>query len=373
LRTALELARRSLRDRGFWTPALVTAAAAFVVAVTSGFYLGVLEAAVGWTRVVPGDVVLTPVENDGGLVRSFGVVPPAVVGAVTRAEGVAGVHELVPLRAWLEHDGRDTWVQLIGISPRERTVLPAHLLAGRRRPRLGEIVVDLLAARDLGVWVGDRVGVRMPNVTGTRLRVVGVSGGGNDVLASFAFVSRATLALAGVAGPTHLFVLASPGAALDAAWTGRVGEGRLRLLSRRQFEERTQSFARQLLRPALVLLNAAVAAAAAATVAIVLHARSVARQREFALLAAVGASGRVVSRMVVLSTVLVTSLGTALGLLAAVTFATLAGWATPRFVSASPWWLIAAIAAGGVAVGLVAALAPVRAAGRVDPGTLARL
>ena len=372
---ALELAWKGIRRRpsGVAAPILVAAAATLVVLILSGFYLGLLDATVAWIRTLPGDAVVTSADGNPALMQAYADLDARAVRAVRAAAGTGQVHELVGQRAWLSHDERDAWVQLIGIRPAGRFGAPLRLRAGRARPRIGEIVIDAVVADDLGVGIGDRIGVRSAAVRSARLTVVGIATGGNNVIGSYAFVSRATLALAGMLQPTHLFVVAAPGHDPAVLRRTLAALPNLRVLTRPEFEARNLAFPRQVFRVLVTVLDVVVMLAAAAMIAVVLHARALAQRDEYGLLAALGVPARLRSRTVIVATLLTTGLGVALGAVLAIAIAAAVPAVVPRFVSAMPAWLLASAGAGAVAVGLVAALQPVRDVARADPALVFRI
>ena len=374
MRLALELAWKSIRRRPSVavSPILVAAGGTLVVLMVSGFYLGLLEATVAWLRTLPGDAVVTTRRGSPALMQAYPDLDARTVRSVRTAPGVARVHELVGQRAWLSHDERDAWVQLVGIRPTGRFGAPLRVLAGRARPRIGEIVVDAVVADDLRVGLGDRIEVRSAAVRSAKLTVVGIAGGGNNVIGSYAFVSRATLALAGMLEPSHLFVVAAPGtdpAALRRTLATIPG---VSVFAPSEFEARNLTFPRQVFGVVVTVVDVVVALAAAAMIAVVLRARSIEQRAEHGLLAAIGAPARVRYGAVVLATVLATGIGVVLGVALAVGITTAAPAVIPRFVSALPPWLLLGVGAGALATGLLAALQPVRAAATVDPALVFR-
>lgn len=374
MRLALELAWTRIRRRpsAALAPVLVAAGGTLVVLIVSGFYLGLLDATVAWLRTLPGDAVVTTRHGSPALMQAYPDLDARTVRAVRAAPGVARVHELVGQRAWLSRDGRDAWVQLVGIRPTGRFGAPLRVLAGRGRPRLGEIVVDAVVADDLGVGLGDRIEVRSAAVRSAKLTVVGIAGGGNNVIGSYAFVSRATLALAGMLAPSHLFVVAAPGvnpAALRGTLATIPG---VLVLARAEFEARNLTFPRQVFGVVVTVVDLVVALAAAAMIAVVLRARSIEERAEHGLLAAIGVSTRVRYGTVVLAALLATGLGIVLGSALAIGITAAVPAVMPRFVSSLPPWLFLGVAAGALASGLLAALQPVRAAATIDPALVFR-
>jgi putative ABC transport system permease protein len=241
------------------------------------------------------------------------------------------------------------------------------MLAGRRVPRIDEIVIDRVLAHDLRVGLGDRL-----VVGDVRLRVGGIADGGNAVVGSYAFVSAGTLAAGGVHEPGHLFAEVAPGhdpATVGARLAAIPG---LRVRSRDAFVAQNQALARQLLVPLIAILATVSAVVGGAIVALVLHASAVEHRTDWGLLSAIGLSAARLVGTVVWQAVIATAFGVAAGLAAARLLAAALPLVEPRFVTLIPLWLDGLVAVVATAIGLVASVAPVRAVAAVDPGEVFR-
>ena len=375
LRWSLSYAWATLRARPgrAAAPIGVTAVGTTIVVVAAALYAGIVEGTVRWLRALPGDAVVASAEANPVLVQSFVALDRHAVRAVAALPGVGAVHELVSKGAWLGLGTRETFVQLDGILPDDDFGGPLATRAGRARPRLGEIVLDVVAADDLGARLGDRIAVRNPGGRTVTLAVAGISEGGNQVVGSQAFVSRATLALAGLDAPTHLFVESAPGtdaAALRSAIAAIPG---VQVFSPATFVEQNLLLPRQIFRPMLGTITALVTAAAVLVIALVLRAESDARREGYALLGALGVpTGHTlvaVATWVLLTAGIgvVAGAATALGLLTV-----LPAW-MPRLAVPVPPPLVVQVGAAAVALALAAAVHPLRAVARTDPGLVFRV
>ena len=370
MRLAFELGWQSLRRRPgrFLAPIFVAAATTLVGLCASGFYLGMLAATVAWTDSLPGDLVLVATEGNPGMMQAYSELADETIDAVRAAVPDASVQALVGQRAWLWRDGQDAWAYVVGIHPNDTFGLPLRVIAGRARPRIGEIVVDEVVARNLSVGIGDTVKVRAAT-----LHIVGIATGSNNVIGSIAFVSRATMALAGVPRPTHLFVAVAPGADVAAVATRLAAVPDVRVLRRAAFDESTRAVPRQIFRPIIGVIDGVAIATATLLIAVVLRAASTERQTEFGLMRALGVPRRVLAGSVVWSTALATGGGALGGVATAGALAVVLQHTEPRFVWAMPWWLMVSVGLADVCVGLLAALQPVRVIGRTDPALVLRV
>lgn len=370
MRFAFGLAWQTFRHRPerLLAPALVTAAASLTVLVATAFYLGVRDSTVAWLRSLPGDAVVAGAQGSPALMQAYSELSLDTVATVRAAAAGGRVHELHTQRVWLWRADRDSWVHMVAMRRGDDFGRPLAVIAGTWRPRVGEIVIDVVVARELGVGLGDTVRVRA-----STLRVVGIATGGSNVISSHAFVSRATLALGGVRRPSHLFVEAPPGVDGATLRAALAAVPEVQVLSRPVFEEKNQTFVRQVFLAGVGIIDAVMIAMAIVILAVVNHAGSLEHRMDHALLAALGLDRRQIQGRVIATTLLASVIGLAVGLVTGGGLLVVLPRLAPRFISAAPWWLFGAIAIGALVVGLVAALRPVRAVARVDPGLVFRV
>ncbi len=240
-----------------------------------------------------------------------------------------------------------------------------RIAAGRRPTAAREIVLDRAAAHRLDARVG---GVVLVN--GSEFQVVGLSARTNLVSTQFAFLDAGAAATLSGFGRSASFIAVglSPGASaqdvaarIAAEFPGVSIHGRT-VFTERNVEEIFAGF-----RPVQILVSAIGVTAAAALVALLVQATLEDRQREAALLLALGAATTDVAVAVVHAALRLVAAGVAVGTVAAVILtAALDRW-VPTLEMAPDPTDVARVALVYVAVGLAAALVPVVRLGRVAP------
>ena len=339
-----------------------------LVLVIAGLYRGLLDALVRWPQSLPGDVVVAEAGGSATLLHVSSQVPPAVEAAVRGTPGVSRVDPLFARLAWIERDGRQAIAFLVGLGRGDVFGRPVRIVAGRKKPRLNEIIVDRVLAHDLRVDVGDAL--RLGDAT---LRVAGISSGGNALLASYAFVHRSALALAGTARPSFLFVRAAADttpAALAARLRKVAGA---RVLLRAEFEASNQGLARQLLLPLIAITALIAAAVSGGVVALTLYTAAMERRADYGLLGALGVPARWIAGTVAAQALLVGVAGVGLGLASSAALVVFIPWVEPRFEAALAPGQVLAVAAGALLTAVAAARLPLRAIRRFDPAEVFRV
>ena len=287
------------------------------------------------------------------------------MAAIARVRGVASAQGIIYKGAFVETgpNGRSGIVGLVGGGP-----VP-DLVEGRP-PRPGEIVLDRALATKLGVDEGDVV-----RVLGTRLRVSGQVNGTAAITGSFAFVARATLEQI-VNAPnvvSYALVRARPGTNADELAL-RINQDvtGVTASTRANFARSERSVVGDMstdIVRAMILIGFVIGVAVAGLVA---YSQTLAQQRDYGILRALGLSARRALTLVLaqVATLVIAGFVVALGLvgLLAVVLPRL----SPTLVLSirAEDVLQAAFVAGAVA--LAAALVPVLHVVRVEPASVFR-
>ncbi len=331
------------------------------------------------TTLVVGESVRTAVRS--GLARSVtadvvvdsGSIAPLDDDAVAAVSGTPGVERAVPLGIartdTVGGPGRLTMTtgdldQLVGL-------VDPELVDGRLPADPGELAVATRWAEDKGVRIGDTFDLR----SGTERRPVRVVGTyQRRELWDDSIVGPGTLdGLPGVDAVARLvFVESAPGVD-PTALAGQLAEvvatvPNSSARTTELFVERRTSSVDIILGIVSVLLLFAVAVAALG-IANTLALSVVERTRELGLFRVTGMTRRRTRRMVRVEGVLIAGFGSALGLVLGVAFAAaLVAVLPPETVEFGlPWVRLAAVAAAGAVIGVLAAVLPARRAARLDP------
>jgi putative ABC transport system permease protein len=366
----LPLAWRHVRrhPRRFAACAAAIASSVVLVSVAAGLYRGLLASVSAYPDSLLGDFVVAQAGSAAQLSHSSSAVAAETERAVRAVPGVARVDALYGHLGWLEHAGRQAIVFLVGLGPGDRFGRPQRIVAGRRKPALFEIIVDRTLAHDLRVGLGDRL-----QLGDGSLPIVGISDGGNAVLASYAFVHKGALALAGRTRPSYLFVQAAPGVAAAVLGERLAGLPGARVFTREEFRAMNQGLARRLVLPLVTLTITLSALVSAGLVAMTLYTATVERRADWGLMAAVGVPSRTIERQVLAQGVLVGIAGVIAGLVGTAGLARLIPAIEPRLVVATSGWVLITVSIGALVVGLVAAWGATRVAAAADPAEAFRV
>jgi putative ABC transport system permease protein len=368
-RPRVPLARRVLfadRRRGALTVAGV-AAALLLVLVLDAIFAGALRRVTAYVRTSPADVLVSQA-GVRTMHMSYSNVPS---GTVTRVAAVPGAAWAAPIAfaagALIGGPEGQQLTYLIGYDPATGRGGPVRITTGHT-PGLGETVVDSLAAEQLGLRVGGTA-----VVAGTRLRIVGLTGGGTSITNTTTFVSLAEFTA--MRGPTVSYVLvrAAPEVSADALAQRVAAEvPGVMVQTRAQFVASEARIVTDMSADLIRLMALIGLVIALAVIALGLLTTTLARLREYAVLKALGATTGRLAGIVVGQVGWIVGLALTAATLTALALAAVLPAALPTVQLVVTPGSVVRVGVAALAAGGLAALLPLRRVARVDPATAFR-
>jgi putative ABC transport system permease protein len=253
---------------------------------------------------------------------------------------------------------------VIGYDPTAQHGGPGRLVAGRS-PRSGEAVLDRLAAEQLQVREGDSV-----RVLGKPFTVVGLSTGGTNIGNTTMFILTSDFAR--LRGPSQAYVLVGARQGVDLGLLRARLEGippGNSVQTREEFAQQERQLVSDMSADLMRIMSSIGFAIALAVIALNLFAVTLAKNREYGVLKALGARpiwlAATVAAQAAWSVVLALAAASALALLLAVVIGrvnpALTIWISPASVLRT--------GLGALLVGMVGAILPIRRVLQVDPAS----
>lgn len=354
------LARRLLtRNRGgFLVTVAGVAATVSLLLFLFAVHAGVRDGSTRYVRTAAVDVWIAQKGSDN-ILKSSSFLPLALVARVRSVHGVTAASPLLRVLTKGEIGGRATsTLFLFGFDPATRLGEPA----GAPPLRVGEIVLDESFARKYSLRAGDTIAIQQ-----RRFRVAATSEGTNTLVAQFGFVRFEDAAAILGLRDTASFIVVRTGdarALRDAFPDLAVHEARDFV---RHHEEEMENGVLPVFAAAAVFG----AAVGGFIVALMLYSSALERRDDYATLKALGAGQRYLLRLVVGQALLVTLAGCIAGALLSAVITPLLLRAVPALtLRYSPALLLVVPAA--LAIGALAAAAPLRVLRRIYPGEVFR-
>jgi putative ABC transport system permease protein len=357
------------RQPGRYVAAMgAVAAAVMMVFVAGGLYVGLLDAMIRYPRSLAGQIVVAESGGSATMLHSSSNLGKDAAETIRQLPGVASAYELYGRLAWLERNGRQALVYLVGVGRDASFGLPVQLEEGKARPEFDEIVIDEVLARDLHVGMGDTIKVGVAD-----LRVVGISSGGNAVLGTYAFVQHGTLVLGGIQEPSYVFLNVGPEVSVPEMIARVDQEDGMHAMTRDEFLDANLALTRQIVLPLIAIVVGIACAVGGTIVGLTLYTVTMERREEYGLMKALGLPDRAVLGAAFGQGGIATGAGVVVGLVLGWGLSLLVSILEPRFVTMMPPWLTIATALGAIVVGGVASTIPVRAVARIDPALVFRV
>lgn len=287
--------------------------------------------------------------------------------SVAEVEGVARVTPILYLNTVMQAGGRNWFAFIVGLEEGDPRAGPWTSVEGKGLPGPGEAIVPSVLARLSGLGMGDDI-----SIAGRRLSVVGLSEGTFSMANSVAFVTLSDLAkiMSTFGTMSYFLVDAEPGVDPPVlAERIRAEVGKVNAVPLEDFIEYDWNLAMQMGLEIIGLMTVIGGALAILLTGFTVYSHISRRERELAVMKAVGVPNREI-----LGSVLVqTSWIAALGFLLAVSFVLVAIPLTATFVPqvtleiTGPALLRVGLCA--LFVTIVATIIPLRKVMRVDPAT----
>ncbi len=292
-------------------------------------------------------------------------LPGAVVGAVRGVSGVAQASPILYATETVSAKDQRQIAYVIGLPTDAAIGLPSTIRTGKAVPGPGEVIVGQDFANVAHVGVGDSV-----TVFGRDLRIVGISASEGNLLNTVVFVSFDDFAKAQRVANVVSFVLArtAPGASADAvAKSIELSIPGVAALSRPEFAQQERQLVMAMAGDVITMMNAIGFAVALVVVALTVYVATLSGRREYGLLKALGARGRVLYGIVLAQA----GLSVAFGFLAALAFTAALAMLVPAAglpltLSIEPGSVIAVALVATVIAG-VSSVLPVRQVAGIDP------
>lgn len=292
------------------------------------------------------------------------------VNAVAEIEGVSGVTPILYLNTVMRAGDRNWFSFIVGLEENDKRAGPWSVADGKRLPSPGEVIVPSVLGRLSGLAMGDDV-----EIAGRKFSVAGFSEGTFSMANSITFVTMADLAevMSTIGSMSYFLVDAEPGvdgSALAARIQSEVEK--VNALPAESFIEYDHDVAMQMGLEIIGLMTIIGGGLAVLLTGFAIYTHTVRKERELAVMKALGVRNRAIYASVMVQAVWIASLGFAL----ATVLVFMAGPLTATFVpqvtlQVTPDALLR-VGVAAIIVALISSIIPVRRLVRLDPMTAFR-
>jgi len=362
---SVPLARRNLfQDRRRAGLAVSgVAVALLLVLVLDGVLAGALRQVTAYLRNMPASVVVSQ-RGVRTMHMSASALPESAVADATRVPGVAWAEGIRFTTGTVRSTTGRQLSYVIGYDTQTRRGGPWDMAKGRA-PNPGEVVLDRVAADQLGVGIGDDI-----EVLGRRFVISGLSQGGTSITNTITFMRTEDFAAIRGSAVSYLLVGAKRGVdhaalarRLAAALPGTTAQ------TREAFVDQEGRIVRDMSADVMQIMSVIAFLIALAVVALTLFTATLAKLREYAVIKALGGDSWRLRRTVLAQATWSTVLALALAVALAFVVAAGAAAVTPNVRLAIEPADIARVAIAALIAGALGSLLPLRRVARLDPAT----
>lgn len=345
---------------------LGVASAMLLVLVLDGIFAGAIDRVTYYIRTSPATVFVSQ-EGVRTMHMSASTVAEVTPSLVDSVSGVSWTAPIAFASGSIAGPRGRQLSYLIGYDTAGDRGGPSTLTEGRK-PGLGEAILDGQAAERLGIGLGDSF-----DVMGVRVRAVGFSTGGSSITNTTVFVSlpefarihddRISYVLAGTHRGQAPSVVAERIAREVPGVTAQTRAG---------FAASEARIVTEMSADLLRLMSTIGLFIALSVIALGLMTATLSRLRDYAVLKALGARTARLAAAVLVQVLLTVALATAVAMTVALGLARVLGWAAPQVQITITTTAVLQTAVTVLAVGLVAALWPLRRIAALDAATAFR-
>jgi len=325
-----------------------------------GLYRGWSDGIVRYIRETKTDVWVVGKGADSFFTPS--IVFNTAVFNVSQTPGIKRTDTIIGRPMTLRHGGNGWQAYVIGFDT-EGAGGPVEIAEGSGKPGDGEIVIDEVLAKTSGWNVGDdlQAGLRS-------LKVVGISRGGNLVLAQLAFVNKdEARTLLGVDSVVNFVLLqTAPGQTANVVASINKSANGVTAFDAATFGDNSQKVLHRSMLPILLVIVLLAVVVGTIVVGLTVYTAVVEKEREFGVLKALGVTAAGLTRVVFEQSLICGALGFALGVGLTYLVSWLAGLAIPQVVPVFRLQDMALVLLAAGLMSVVAALLPMQRVIRVD-------
>ncbi len=343
------------------------ALAVMLILVLNGFLTGMYRQITSYLDHSSGSIIVAQ-EDVVNLLGATSLLPS---GVISQAEAVRGVEEALPILSQfviLDLHGKKQPAYMIGYEPKLGGG-PWEIIAGRPPRTKREMVFDSVLADRHGLGIGGMV-----EVLGKDFTIVGLSNGTSSWMTSFFFIQKSAaedLLLA--PGATSFLLLITSDGADEEKILGRLNNlSGVSVLTKRQMAANDLKLFVKIFSAPLKLMIGIAFLVGTMIVGLVIYTITVERQREYGVIKAIGASNRVLYRVVLTQALAAAWLGAVFGMLLAYGASRWIMAARPQFLIVFDPFNVGWALLAGLGMALVAALFPARVMARLAPAEVFR-
>lgn len=366
---SISLARKNLfQDRRRAALSIFGVSAAFVlVMVLDGIFAGAMRQVTAYIRNSPADVFVAQ-RDVTTMHMTASALAPSLVDEVRAVEGVDWADGLNYTTSNVDAGNNSLLTYVLGYDTLTGRGGPRKLAAGQP-PVNGQTLVDSVAAGELGVDIGDTV-----TILGRPFTISGLSTDGTYIANTTVYITSADFE--SLRGPTFAYILVGARDGISPVDLQKRLAAALpdtNVMTRSEFAQQEANVVRSMAADVMAIMSVIGYIIALALIGLTLFTATVAKQREYGIIKALGAGHGRLTVIVLAQAAWTVILALALAIILSLTIGLAIDALTPNLAVDIELGSIARTTISAIVVGSIASILPLRRISRVDPSASFRM
>lgn len=333
-----------------------------LILIILSLYRGWQIKATQYMREIDTDLWVT---QDGAvdITSSASIIYPEIAEKIRNLDGVKEAHKFLGRPVQFSIKNRDVNAYIVGFDPSDPVTGPKHMSEGTDKPKVGEIVIDRVLARNNDLVLGDLI-----EIFGKTYKIVGIAEGANMFLFQFSFlnVSDAREIFNNTDFFTYYLIKTEAGKKDQVQQEIDDIDG-ISVFTSSGFVDKNKRFIDEVFLPIITVLVVISIFVGTAVIGLTIYTATIEKSREFGVMKALGASNMQVYRIIFEQALVSGVIGYILGV--GLTYFLL--WAIPQyaasFVTVTLLSDLTAVFIVSLLMSFVASYTPVRRIVKIDP------
>ncbi|MEK9156212.1 MAG: FtsX-like permease family protein [Patescibacteria group bacterium] len=336
-----------------------------LILIMNGLYQGWSVKMGAYPESIPADLWVEQA-GVGDMYHALSFLPDNLSAKLESIEGVRSANKYLGRQAMFDYNGKDRSLFLVGLDTKTGTTKPYKMKEGSwQNLKDGEIIIDQVFAKDTSLKIGDTL-----DINGEKLRIAGISDGGNIITFSFAFVTMQQAAKMFNLGEKVNFYLLNIDSAADLLTVKNRVEKEIsgsKVLTKTEYVTTSKKVITDTFLPIIAVLVVIALAVGIAVIGLTTYSATIEKAREYGVLKAIGLNNLQLFKTVIIQALISGLIGYVVG----VGLAYLVGYIATNIVSAfvtlirpvDLLWVFGAT----VLMSLIAAYIPMKRIFSIDP------
>ena len=296
--------------------------------------------------------------------HSVSLLPANMESSLRRQPSIDKLNIFVGRQVSFKKNGKEIRVLLVG-TKKDGIIKPYKIVKGKEIPDRDEIIIDEITAKQEKLKIGDEI-----EINGTKLKIVGISSGGNILIYSYAFADLSdTRKILGLSDFTNFFLISSNNRGLLEADLKSV-DPNLEIMTKQEFLDNNSAIIKDTFLPIIGVLLLIAVIIGIVVIGLTIYTATIEKSQEYGVLKAIGYSNSALYIIAFLQSMISGIIGLVIGNLLTIVVVWLAKSYVGNFIYEVGARELIAVAVLTLAMAILASLIPLKRLFSIDPANV---